>query len=242
MSEDFQSTLKIIKSRGYWKIHLYPSTMDFLPIEPINKGKEIIKNTSVQLRGWDYPHFPKQSFEHQNIYVSGDKIEAWVDYDYHKEVWRLYNTGQFLHLFSLGEDWLMESHWSSGELKKIPSGTVLSIEWSIFLITEIYYFIKNLIEAGLYKNEIILEMIIVGTKNRELTIFDPMRMPFIENYKSASKEIIFPKKIYEIKEFEINYLDLAYEQIFYLFNQFNWDNPNKSAIREDQKRLIERRL
>ena len=82
----------------------------------------------------------------------------------------------------------------------------------------------------------------VGTKNRELVTFDPMRIPFIEKYKSASTEIIFPKKIYKIKEFEINYLDFAFEQVIHLFNQFNWDNPNKSAIREDQKRLIERRL
>lgn len=242
MSEDFQSTLKIIKSRGYWKVHLYPNTIDFLPIEPINKGKEIIKNTSIHLRGWDYPHFPKQSFENQNIYVSGDKIEAWVDYDSHKEVWRLYNSGQFIHVFSLGEDWLMESTWSSNELKKIQPGTILSIEWSIFLITEIYSFIKNLIEAELYKSEIALEIVMVGTQNRELTVFDPMRMPLIEKYKSASTEINFPRKIYEIQEFKINYLDLAYEQIVYLFNQFNWDNLNKSAIREDQRRLIERRL
>lgn len=243
MEKDFKSTLAIIKTRGYWKIHIYPNSKDFIPIEPINKGKEIIRSASVQFRGWDYPHYPtKQIPDRQNIYTAGDKIEAWIDYNQYKEIWRLYNTGQFIHLFSLREDWFKEGSMASKKLKEIPPGEIFGITVAVYTITEIYSFIRNLIQNGLYKSEIAIEIILFGTKDRKLYIFDPNRMPLIEEYKSMVTIINFPKKLYKIQELEANYLDFAFEQIVYLFHQFNWDNPNTEAIKEDQRKLVERRL
>jgi sulfur relay (sulfurtransferase) DsrF/TusC family protein len=242
MEKDFQSTLAIIKTRGYWKIHIYPNSTDFVSIEPINKGKEIIRSASVQFRGWDYPHFPTQVLDYQNIYTTGDKVEAWIDYNQFKEIWRFYDTSQFIHLFSLREDWLKEDSWLSQKLKVILPGAVLEMTGTIYSITEMYAFIRNLIQARLYKNEIAVEITLFGTKGRKLSIFDTNRMPLIEEHKSMMDMINFPKKVYKIQELETNYLDLAFEQIVYLFHQFNWDNPNIEAIKEDQRKLIERRL
>ena len=242
MKKDFQSTLATIKAHGYWKIHVYPNSMNFIPIEPINKGKEIIRNASVQLKGWDYPHFPTQVLDHQNIYIAGDKVEAWIDYNQFKEIWRLYDTGQFIHLFALREDWLKEDSRSSSRLKEILPGTALEITSAVYSITEIYAFIRNLILAVLYRNEVVVEITLVGTKNRNLFIFDPLRMPLIGEHKSVMNKVVFPKKVYRVKDLETNYLGFAFEQIIHLFNQFNWDNPPLQVIKEDQKKLIERRL
>lgn len=241
MEKDFKSTLSTIKAHGYWKVHVYPNSINFIPIEPINKGKEIIRSASVQFRGWDYPHFPTQISDYQNIYVANDKLEAWVDYNQHKEIWRLYNTGQFFHLFSLWEDWLKESG-ASPKLKEIPPGTILEMTWTIHSITEVYAFIRNLVQSGLYESEIVVEITLVGSKGRKLFILDPGRMPLIREYKAMMSIITFPKKVYKIKNLETNYLDFAFEQIVYMFNQFNLDNPPLQVIKEDQKKLIERRL
>jgi len=75
-----------------------------------------------------------------------------------------------------------------------------------------------------------------------LFIFDPLRMPLIGEHKSVMNKVVFPKKVYRVKDLETNYLGFAFEQIIYLFNQFNWDNPPLQVIKEDQKKLIERRL
>jgi len=241
MNKDFQSTLEIIKTHGYWKMHIYPNSTNFIPIEPINKGKEIIESASVQFRGWDYPHFPTQVLDHQKIYIAGDKVEAWTDYNQFKEIWRLFNTGQFIHLFGLIEDWIKESS-SSQRLKEILPGRILEITWTIHSITEMYAFIRNLAQAGLYESEIAVEITLFGTKDRELFNFDMRRMPLIGEHKAMTDIVVFPKRVYKIQELETNYLDFAFGQIVYLFNQFNWDNPNTEAIKEDQKKLIERRL
>ncbi len=242
MKKDFHSTLATIKAHGYWKIHVYPNSINFIPIEPINKGKEIIRSASVQFRGWDYPHFPTQVLDDQNIYIAGDKVEAWIDYNQFKEIWRFYNTGQFIHLFGLREDWLKEDSWLSQKLKEIPPGTVLEMTGTVYSITEMYAFIRNLVQAGLYKSEIAVEITLVGTKDRKLFISDPSRMPLIGEHKSVMNKVVFPKKVYRVQDLETNYLDFAFEQIVYLFNQFNWDNPPLQVIKEDQKKIIERRL
>lgn len=242
MVKDFKSTLLKLKDRGYWKVHFYPNSVGFVSIDPINKGKEIIKSSSVQFRGWDYPHFPTNILEHQNIYVAGDKIEAWIDSGQYKEIWRFYNTGQFIHLFALREDWLKEDSWVSSNLKEILPGTSLEIICAIYSITEIFSFIRNIVQAVLYKDGIVLELSLFGAKDRNLFISDSSRMPLMGEYKSVIDTIVFPKKIYGIQEIETNYLDFAFENIVYLFNQFNWDNPPMQVIKEDQKKLIERRF
>lgn len=244
MKKDFQSTLKTIKTRGYWKIHVYPNTPKPHLIEPVNNGKEIIRSASVHFRGWDYPHYPTQILDHQNVYVAGEKVEAWIDFDQYKEVWRLFNTGQFIHLFGLREDWWGEDSWLPADhyLKKIQPGTVLEAIGTIYSITEIYTFVRNLIQAKLYEGEVVVEISLIGAKDRKLFVSDPGRAPLFWEYKSVVDRIDFPKKVYKVEDLETNYLDLAFDQTVYLFNQFNWDNPPLQVIKEDQKKLIERRI
>lgn len=244
MKKDFQSTLALIKTRGYWKIHIFPTTTESHVINPINKGKEIIRESAVQFRGWDYPHFPTNNQENQNAYIADDRVEAWIDFEQYKEVWRLYDSGQFVHFFSIREDWWGEDSWLTPDhyLKKIQPGAVLEAISTVYSLTEIYAFIRNLVQAKLFENEVSVEISLVGTKDRELYVSDPARAPLFWHYKAATDRVDLLKKIYKIQDIESNYLDLAFEQIVYLFNQFNWDNPPLQVIKEDQKKLIERRL
>ncbi len=87
-----------------------------------------------------------------------------------------------------------------------------------------------------------VEISLIGTKDRKLFVSDPGRAPLFGEYKSAIDKIDFAKKVYKVQDLQANYLDLAFEQIVYLFTQFNWDNPPLQVIKEDQKKLIERRL
>lgn len=243
MNKDFDSTLTKIKSRGHWKIQIYPATIKEKILGEVIKGKEIIRNCAVELRGWDYPHFPTSTQEHQDLYVAGDKVEAWIDMEQFKEVWRFYQNGQFVHLFGLREDWWQEDKWLSEDhpLKKINPGEVLEVVSTTYSLTEIYAFLNNFVNS-LDISEINVEIGLYKTKGRVLHLSDPGRMPLFSGYKSRIDEINLPKQTYTKEQITETFLDLAFDQIIYLFHQFNWDNPPLEVIKEDQKKLIERRI
>lgn len=241
---DFQTTLNKIKTRGYWQVSLHPAQIQENVVESVTQAKELIQTSSVHFRGWDYPHFPTQTKDHQDVYVGeNDSIEGWIDWEQFKEVWRFYTNGQFVHLFGLREDWWEEHSWLNPDdpLRKIKPGTVLEVISTVYSLTEIYAFFSNLVQ-NLSVEEVEVEISLVGMKDRTLHISDFRRAPLFMEYACRLDKVNLPKKIYKKGDLVTNYVDLAFDQIIYLLHRFNWENPNIPVIKEDQKKLIERRM
>jgi hypothetical protein len=242
--KDFISTLHKLKTRGYFIVDVYPNTINEERITPVIKCKEVLKDSAIQLRGWDYPHIPTVTLDHQNIYVAGSKVEAWIDWEQYKEVLQLHKSGHFLHLFGLFEDWFEEDSWNSGNdiYSKIKPGTVLLIINMVYRITEVFVYLRNLVNTGLYDDGITVKLTLNNTKNRVLKVIEPSRAPLFMDYRCMQDSIEFPEKTYSKDEVLNNYLDIALENIVYLCNQFNWDAPPINVLKEDQKKLLERRI
>jgi len=241
---DFQTTLTKIKTRGYWQVNFYPSQIQENLVESVIKAEELIQTSSIQFRGWDYPHFPTQSKDNQDVYVGeSDCVEGWIDWEIFKEVWRFYTNGQFTHLFAMREDWWEEHSWLNEDdpLRKIKPGETLEIISAVYTLTEIYAFLSNLAQ-NLQVDQVAVEISLVGTKNRKLHISDFRRAPLFMQYPCMLDKVNLPKKIYKRDDLISNYVDLAFDQIIYLFQRFNWKTPNIPVIKEDQKKLIERRI
>jgi len=84
----------------HWRVNFRPDSYDKEVIPTLNESMRLAQQSVVQLRGWDYPH------------VSGNKVEqargqnwvaSWADFMGHVEYWRLFQSGQFLHLFKMLE-------------------------------------------------------------------------------------------------------------------------------------------
>jgi hypothetical protein len=241
---DFKTTLEKIKTRGYWQVNIRPVQIQENLIESVTRAKEIMQASSVQFRGWDYPHFPTQTRDHQDLYVGeNDSIEGWIDWENFKEAWRFYTNGQFIHLFGLREDWYEEHSWinENDPLRKIKPGTVLEVIGTVYSITEMYAFFGNLVQ-NLPVSEVEVEISLFGTKDRKLHISDFRRSPLFMDYSCRLDKVNLQKKVYKKEDLITNYVDLAFDQIVYLMHRFNWDNPNVAVIKEDQKKLIERRI
>lgn len=241
---DFLQTLTDIKSRGHWHVHIYPNNSINPQQFSLSSLKKSIRSTSVQLRGWDYPHVPIHNDEKQAVYSNGESIESWINWDQYKEIWRFHNTAQFVHLFGLREDWYENNSRLSADhyLRKIVPGTALDALGANYSITEIYIFIKNLLESGFFSDGVIIEISLRNTLNRELQVFDPRRASLFKPYVSMLDEIAMPSRTYLKDDFVEKYLDFALDQALYLFSQFNWDSPPISVLKEDQVKLLERRL
>ncbi len=241
---DFESTLQKIKTRGYWQVNIRPAQIQENVVESVAKVKEIVQASSVQFRGWDYPHFPTQTKDNQDVYVGeNDSVEGWIDWENFKEVWRFHTNGQFIHLFGMREDWWEEHSWLNPDdpLRKIKPGTILEVISTVYSLTEMYAFFSNLVQ-NLAVEEVTVEISLIGTKDRKLHISDFRRAPLFMDYSCRLEKVNLPKKTYKRADLVANYADLAFDQLIYLFNRFNWDNPNAAVIKEDQKKLIERRI
>lgn len=239
---------KLIKERGYWEIVITPRTFNPKTIPDRSACKEIVSKNSVQLRGWDYPHIPKNDQEHQRMYFGKDHCEAFIDWGNHKEVFRLYQSGQFVHYLALFEDWLAEDmigkmFGSSGGRWDAKPREILSVIGVVYTITEIYEFARRIAASSdIYDSGLRIEIKFNGAKGRRLEVLDPMRIGLFGSYTSELDIIEIP--IIELNKEDIlnSSKELALDAIKYLFESFNWDNIPLNVLQQDQQNLIERRF
>ena len=97
--------LSKIRSRGYWRVVIRPTTFQEKRIEQYADLFPIVDRNSVQLRGWDYPHV-----DHRNEPLRGaDWVGQEHDWEEHIEVWQFYQSGLFVHYFAIWGDWTDQS-------------------------------------------------------------------------------------------------------------------------------------
>jgi len=236
------NVLKEIKQRGYWRVNLRPATFQPKLVSDPAQCKQILRQAAVRLRGWDYPHVPTRDDNKQAFYVAGDKAEAWISWEMYQEVWRYYQSGQFIHFFGIHDDWYVESKELpiNEPWRAIVPGSQIDIIEIIYSLTEIYVLLKNLIGAGVYTSDMLVDVSLHIVNDRHLAMMDPRRLPLMGNYICHVDKINLPTQTVTLlgnpERFEIQALDAADE----VFQQFQWDAP-KRAFQNDQKKLLERR-
>lgn len=232
--------LEKIKLRGFWRVNFQPLTAN-TKLDSLQKCKEIVEKNSVELRGWDFPHIPRRSDENAGMAPAGSYYEAWEDWANYKEFWRMYKTGQFLSYLGLREDWFDEDPMRIEWAKKIKPGSSLGIISSvIYEVTEIYEFLSRLSQAGLYDEGVRLNLSLHNTKDRQLWVEDPMRVPFMMPRKTSALEIVFTET-YSKDEVVTNPKGLANKMILQLVDVFEW-NPPAEQIAKEQDALMSRRI
>jgi hypothetical protein len=233
-----QELVDKIRSRGYWRINFQPTVYE----RKLTLGQcsEIVEKNSVQLRGWNYPHFPRRRGDDTNLEIGDSFYEGWIDWWNHIEFWRMYESGQFIHYMALPEDW-GEKH-PSGIPTKIEPMTVLGLIGSvIYQLTEIYEFLSRLAAAGIYDEGVQISISLNNTKGRELWIDDSRRGSLFDEYKTAAEKIEFTKE-YAKEELMAKPKDLAFEAIMYVFDRFGWHRAPADTIKKDQEDLLGRRI
>jgi hypothetical protein len=233
--EDFEQMddelLKKIKSRGYWKIIIRPSKFKKDLIESLGKCDKIIQDSIVGLRGWDYPHYPSEGTT-----TGLDYIEGRVDWQEFLEVWRFYQSGQFVHFIGLREDWWEDDKRAHLEVV----GPSLSILGALYTLTEIYVFASRLTKLMELNEPIVVSISLVNTEGRKLVTLDPAR--FLRGDYVAQINEISIEKTHPITKLLTAHAELALEDTTWIFERFNWKNPPKDVFKEDQRKFLERRI
>lgn len=240
----FEDVLKTIKSKGYWRISFEPLVYKEQSI-PISKCKELIEKNSLQLRGWDYPHMPQRQDEESRLEVGANYWQGWLDWqgEQHKEFWRMYQSGQFIHYLALREDWIdgLRIRNMLADDTDLDEGGGIGAVATTYQITEIFEFLLRLISDGLYDKGVKVSIQLNNTRGRQLFVDAPGRIGFSYIRKTSADSIPF-EKIYTKEEMIESSKDKAFETIIYFFERFGWENPNVEVIKSDQENLLSRKI
>lgn len=220
--------VKSIKSRGHWDVSIRPESFLKARLAKATDLYPILERSKVRFRGWDYPHLEDRA------HIRGDHIEQEFHWDMYLEALRFFQSGLFVHLAGLAEDWRdVSEFWPRDEHWR--PGRDLSIERTVFRATEIFEFASRLSKTVAGDETMHIEVKLAGLEGRRLTV-EASRMPF------------FPDKVAEVDEFTMfqgavprteliaRVRELAIEASASMFHQFNWDTQ-VGVLREIQQQL-----
>ena len=226
---DVKERLDKIKSTGYWRVNIRPTKFEQLRIDPRKRCWEIAESCRVYLRGWDYPavHDKERFFEK-------DYVQSGADFEGMVELWRLYQSGQFIHYFSCMEDYRMHEAPKMFQPKKADRG--LGILSTVYRVTEIFEFATRLAQKEVLQPGLQISIKLVGMSSRELFYWDRFAFPNI-----CQDDEIAVEREFSTGEIIANSRVGALDAILEIFGHFGWE-PLQQIIAEDQRRFLERRL
>lgn len=229
-----EGLLEKIKARGYWRINFRPRAYEG-DLVALTKAKELVEKSTVQFRGWDYPHFPTRNDDESGLSPCGDYYEGWVDWWNHIEFWRMYKSTQFLHYLALREDWYENSKWEAELAKNKQPFTSLGVGGTIYQITEIFEFAFRLGRLGLYQKGLTVDIKLENTQGRALWIDDPRRLPFSFPRKTGAPFIHLKRELPADDVISANH-DVSLDALLELFENFEW-SPPRDLIKTQQEQV-----
>ena len=157
-----------VRDGPHWRIVIHPAEYQAERIPSLDECWRIVERTRVARLGWEYPIVGTQSERE-----AGDTwIASWRDRNGEMDYWRLYQSGQFVSLFSFWEDEQdAHTHFSERhrqwEMPVCPSG-YLSVSGAIHLFTAIFEFASRLSIAGALDAAPAVIITLNGVKDRAL--------------------------------------------------------------------------
>ena len=225
--------LEKIRSRGYWKVIIRPATFIEQRVSNRRELFSILEKNSVDLKGWSFPHV--------DSFVDIEKGPDWIGQEISwypmLELWRFYQSGQFVHYFGIPED------WRTGANQWLPSGdgahrVMLDVAGIVLQLTEIYEFAARLCFTEAADNAICLEITVENIGNHCLLL------PELGSQKVSSiPQANEPRMEYVIylsnTEIVAEAKELSLSPALELFRRFRWD-PGIDLVRELQNEVLRR--
>lgn len=232
-----QELIDKIKSKGYWRVEIHPTIFNKLRVPTLGEAQKLVQSCIVSLRGWDYPHWNANTVRNMS-----DWVESWEDWQYYIEYWRFYQSGQFVHLFALHEDYMnMEEVLPTRYPPRPKRAGYLGFVSTTYQVTEIFEFAARLANKGMLNPKASISISLHNIRDHQLATWSGSRhLP--DNYVyPADTPIVIEREIPE-QELVAKPDEFALDYVINIFERFQWNNPPRQVFSEDQKKLRERRL
>jgi hypothetical protein len=221
-----ETVLRKINERGSWEIKIRPLKYVENRFSSLDDCADKIITSQVALRGWDYPHI-----SHRNgiINYSG-YVENFTDWAHYKELWRMYKSGQFLHLFGCREDWLREKYKAFSS-----EGGALEFLMTLYSFTEIYEFAARFSKND-YPEGVEIDITLNGMQNRRLVTLDVGR--FLDYDYICREENIKLNRTVNVDELISQRAKYAIEDVVEVFEIFDWKKVPVRVLQTEQEKFL----
>lgn len=210
-----------IRLKGYWSIVIRPATYQARRAD-LSELETIVNRARVQLRGWDFPHFG----ERDQIKRRMRSIACSTDWQYYREAWRLYQSGQFSYLIGIHEDWLdrTENRSWGPPAPLTERGPLLGVGDSLFRMTETFEFARRLAVTSLGDEATHMKVEVHGIEGRMLWVDNPNRFPMEREYRAEIQTFVMEERI-PTAQLVAESRSLAADWARELFMRFGWSPP-----------------
>ena len=222
--------LEKIKSKGYWRIAIYPATFSKQRVADFGRLESIIRASAVEMGGWEFPLTGNPNEINRDV----DWIGLADEWSHHLEAWRFYQSGLFVDLNAMYEEWLNpDESWPIPN--RLRGKKLLGINSAVHLLTAIYELAARLAQTEAGSDFMHIEVELNGLENRYLWVDSPQRMPLMRDFM-ATLDSYPSKKDLSTSELIANAAEIALKEAIEMFKRFDWP-ANVDALREEQARI-----
>lgn len=232
-----------VQDYPHWRVNIRPHHYKADLIPSLSECFDVIAATKVSLRGWDYPHLGRRAGE---VGTGSSWVASWSEFLGHLEYWRLYQSGQFLHLFAVRE--AMVPEWRA-QLQGFARGHVSyrsDIDWDkvpgffsllnfLYTVTEVFEFSARLAQHGTYQGDVRVEIGIHRIKGFALT---PDFDRAWSEHRVASEDSLVKEWQMPSTDLIANSADASIDATVWFFERFGWLSPSVDVMRRDQAKFL----
>ncbi|MBK8901780.1 MAG: hypothetical protein IPM53_11390 [Anaerolineaceae bacterium] len=217
-----------ILSRGYWQVLVRPTTFKKDHIDDISALLPLLVKNRVRIRGWDFPHIDSRN--QPRFFL--DWIEQEFNWEHHKSIWRLYQSGQFFQIAALPIDWRDESSlWPATPDWKY--GTQLYVGDTIATLTEIFEFAARLALSEAGNKNMQVKFTLGNLKNRFLVNDKDSFFGIGETCQASISEFPY-ENTFSRAELISESKNIALKTAVEIFKRFNWSISSFESLRSWQ--------
>jgi Putative DNA-binding domain len=250
----FEQELRFLSDRGtklpiavttvpHWRVNIRPEEYEAERIPSLSACFGLVEQTKVSLRGWDFPHLSHRDEErgHGNNWVA-----SWTAFITEREYWRLYQSGQFVHLHAVEE--AMNERWRE-QLRQAASSIPIDIDWSavpgfisylnlLYGVTEVFEFAARVCQRGVYTGGVRVGIELRGIQGYAL-MMDTSR--FWRRFCVAGEQRLGKSWTFDSAELVAASAERSLDAAMWLLERFGWLSPPVEMVTKDQRAFLEGR-
>lgn len=226
-----------IRSRGHWKVIVHPARFKKERVPSKAALLPILEKSKVRLWGWNFPFLDGYAEE---IEDGPEWIGREVSFDPPVELWRFYQSGQFVQYSGMTTDWSKNvstfsgwpSQWESDGVRHM----LLDIREVMIRFMEIFEFASRLSSTEAGDDYMHLEIEVIGIENHLLRVSTNDKVDFFRGMVAPAEKIPFKYDLHML-DLKSNTRELALKPAAELLGLFNW-NPSLAILRDIQAEVL----
>ena len=208
-----------IRERGYWQITVRPSKYEPERIPDLSELFPILQKSYVSHKGLDFP--PLNSIE--TVERGLDWIAQEFEFSHLLSSWRFYQSGLFILLFGIPDDWRDQSSWWIAPEDWAPQ-TSLGAGEAMLVFVDSFEFAARIAQTAAGGDSMHVEVKIVNLEGRQLYMDVRRKWGFFRPYVATLNEFPYSKTLTRTVLLATP-RESAIAGAAELFKRFGWERP-----------------